>query len=182
MKGLRQVGASDLETANTYLQRVYIPVWNRRFQRPPRLAGDAHRALPPGMNLDSVLSIRENRVVSPDYTVRWEGATYRVNREHIARGMRGVRVQVERRLDGSRWMHWHHRILALQCCETRPEVILERRSKARVTSQRSVEEKQRARQRVLDARRRLKEAYAQLPNRPLWQAMKDFPLPAGQLR
>ncbi len=182
VKGLRQVGASDLETANTYLQRVYIPVWNRRFQRPPRLAGDAHRALPPGMNLDSVLSIRENRVVSPDYTVRWEGATYRVNREHIARGMRGVRVQVERRLDGSRWMHWHHRILALQCCETRPEVILERRSKARVTSQRSVEEKQRARQRVLDARRRLKEAYAQLPNRPLWQAMKDFPLPAGQLR
>jgi hypothetical protein len=139
-------------------------------------------APPPGMNLDSAPSIRENRVVSPDYTVVLGWCDLSSHREHIALGMRGVRVEVERRLDGSRWMHWHHRILALECCETRPEVILERRSKARVTSERSVAEKQRARQRVLDARRRLKEAYAQLPNRPLWQAMKDFPLPAPALR
>jgi hypothetical protein len=35
-----------------------------------------------------VLSIRESRTVTPDYTVRWDGAIYRVNREHIARGCR----------------------------------------------------------------------------------------------
>src|SRR5246500_4601594 len=106
VKGLRQVGANDLDTANAYLQQVYVPLWNRRFQRQPQMAGDAHRALLPGTNLDSVLSIRESRTVTPDYTVRWEGAIYRVHREQIARGMRGARVQLQGRLDGSRWVHW----------------------------------------------------------------------------
>jgi hypothetical protein len=41
VKGLRQVGASDLEAANKYLQQVYLPLWNRRFRRQPQLAGDA---------------------------------------------------------------------------------------------------------------------------------------------
>src|SRR6266581_4781104 len=76
VKGLRQVGANDLDTANAYLQQVYVPLWKRRFQRPPQQAGDAHRTLLPGTNLDSVLSIRESRTVTPDYTVRWEGVIY----------------------------------------------------------------------------------------------------------
>ena len=92
VKGLRQVGAKELETANAYLEEVFLPLWNRRFLHPPRLAGDAHRALQPGTNLDSVLSIRESRTVSADYTVRWEGVIYRVKREQIGGGMRGARA------------------------------------------------------------------------------------------
>jgi len=182
VKGLRQVGAQDLETANAYLEQVFLPFWNRRFGRQPQLAGDAHRALQPETNLDSVLSIRESRTVGADYTMRWDGVIYRVKREQIAVGMRGARVQLERRLDGSRWMHWRNRILALEPCETRPEVIVEPRVKPRATPERSAEEKARAKHRILDARRRLSEAYAQLPNRAIWQAMKDSSLRAGELR
>jgi hypothetical protein len=182
VKGLRQVGAKDLETANAYLEQVFLPLWNRRFRREPQLAGDAHRALLPGTNLDSVLSIRASRTVSPDYTVRWEGASYRVEREQITRGMRGARVQVERRLDGSRWLHWRNRMLALERCETKPGLMVERRIKPRAIPQRSAEERARARQRLLNARRRLSEAYAQLPNRPIWQALKNSLLRAGELR
>lgn len=182
VKGLRQVGVKDLETANAYLEQVFLPLWNRRFRRQPQLAGDAHRGLLPGTNLDSVLSIRASRTVNSDYTVRWDGTSYRVEREQITRGMRGARVQLEWRLDGSRWMHWRNRMLALEACETGPEAIVERRVKPRATPERSAEEKARARQRLLDARRRLSEAYAQLPNRPIWQAMNDSSLPAGELR
>jgi hypothetical protein len=182
VKGLRQVGAKDLETANAYLEQVFLPLWNRRFRREPQLAGDAHRALLPGTNLDSVLSIRASRTLSPDYTVRWEGASYRVEREQITRGMRRVRVQVERRLDGSRWLHWRNRMLALEVCETRPGLMVERRIKPRAIPERSAEERARARQRLLNTRRRLSEAYAQLPNRPIWQALKDSSLRAGELR
>jgi helix-turn-helix protein len=182
VKGLRQVGAKDIETANAYLQQVFLPLWNRRFRREPRLAGDAHRGLLPGTNLDSVLSIRVSRTVSPDYTVRWDGASYRVEREQIARGMRGARVQLERRLDGSRWMHWRNRILALASCETRAEAIVQRRVKPRAIPERSAEEKARAKQRVLDNRRRFSEAYKRWPNRPIWQAIKGSPVPARELR
>jgi len=182
VKGLRQVGAKDLETANTYLEQIFLTFWNRRFRRQPQLAGDAHRALLPGTNLDSVLSIRASRTVNPDYTVRWDGASYRVEREQITRGMRGARVQLERRLDGSRWMHWRNRILALEACETRPEVMVEHRAQTRATRERSAEEKARAQQRFLDARRQWRESYNQLRNRPIWQAMKDASLRTGELQ
>jgi hypothetical protein len=175
VKGLRQVGAKDLETANAYLEQVFLPLWNRRFRRQPQLAGDAHRALLPGTNLDSVLSIRASRTVSPDYTVRWEGALYTVQREQMARSMRGARVQVERRLDGSRWMQWGKNFVALERCEARPRVKLKPPVKARATEERSAAEKARAQQRLLDNRRRLSQAYAQLPNRPIWQARTPYP-------
>jgi hypothetical protein len=179
VKGLRQVGANDLEIANAYLEDVFVPLWNRRFRRQPQLAGDAHRSLLRGTNLDSVLSIRESRTVSSDYTVRWEGAIYRVEREQITRGMRSARVQVERRLDGSRWMRWRNRIVPLERCEARRRVMVE---PARATPERSAEEKARAKQRINDNRRCLSQAYSRLLNRPLWQAMKDPLLPGGELR
>jgi len=182
VKGLRQVGANDLETASAYLQQFYLPLWNRRFQRQPQMAGDPHRPLPPGTNLDSVLSIRESRTVSPDYTVRWKGVIYQVQGEQITRGMRGTCVQLERRLDGSRWMHWQKRIVALERCETKPHGIVERKVRTRAIPERSAAESARAKQRLLDARRRLSEAYAQLANRPIWQALKDSSVRAGELR
>ena len=118
VKGLRQVGAKDLQTANAYLQHVYVPLWNEHFTRQPHLAGDAHRAVPAGTDLDSVLSIQESGTVGQDQTVRWQGVLYRLGREQMARGMRGARVQVEWRLDGSRWMHWRKRFLPLERGET----------------------------------------------------------------
>jgi len=182
VKGLRQVKAKDLETANAYLQQVFPALWNRAFSSRTATGRRAHRALRPGTNLDSVLSIRVSRIVNPDYTVRWKGASYRVEREQITRGMRGARVPLERRLDASRWMHWRNRILVLEPCATRAEVMVERRVQLRAKPERSAEEKALARQRILDARRRLSEAYAQLPNRPIWQATKDSSLRAGELR
>src|SRR5215472_2532165 len=34
--------------------------------------------------------------------------------------MRGARVQLERRLDGSRWLRWRRQGVALEACERRP--------------------------------------------------------------
>jgi transposase len=182
VKGLRQVGANDLETTNAYLQQVYVRLWNRRFRRQPQLAGDAHRAVLPETNLDSVLSIRQSRTVGQDHTVRWDGVIYQVERQQITAAMRGARVQLERRLDGSTWMHWGRQMVALKRCPARPRVLIEPPLKRRARPVRSAEERARARQRRLDARRGLSDAYAQLPNRPIWQAMKDSSLPAGELR
>lgn len=183
VKGLRQVGAKDLETANQYLQHVYLPFWNRRFRRQPQLAGDAHRPVPRETNLDSVMSIRRSRTLDQDHTIRWEGGIYRVDRKQIAGGMRGARVQVERRLGGNLWMHWRGRLLPLERCPAKarePGQRLVRKPKAAPV--RSAGERARAKQRMLDARRRFSEAYAQLRNRPIWQAMTDPSLQAIESR
>jgi hypothetical protein len=60
--------------------------------------------------------------------------------------------------------------------------MVKRRVKTRASSLRSAEEKARAKQRLLDARRRLSDTYAHLPNRPIWQAMKDPSPQTGELR
>jgi transposase-like protein len=181
VKGLRQVGAHNLETANQYLQQVYLPLWNRRFRRPAQLAGDAHRALLPGTNLDSVLSVRESRTVSQDHTVRWHGVIYRVEREHITAAMRGARIQLERRLDGSTWMHWRKRMLALEVCEATPSVPVDRPRKLPARSLRSAEEKARAKQRLLAARHQWHHGRDHLPKRPIWQVLKDSGLQTREL-
>jgi hypothetical protein len=72
------------------------------------------------MNLDSVLSVRVSRTVTADHTVRWQGLIYGIEREQIKAGMRGARVQVERWRDGSRWMYWRKRVLALERCAISP--------------------------------------------------------------
>ena len=65
VKGLRRVGAKDLKTANAYLEQVFLPLWNGRFSCAPQHGRATPIVLcPAGMNLDSVLSIRESRTVS----------------------------------------------------------------------------------------------------------------------
>jgi hypothetical protein len=182
VKGLRRVGAQDLDSANAYLEQVFLPLWNERFIRAPQMVGDAHRALPRGTNLDSVLSIRESRTLSADYTLRWRGAIYRVPREQIAPGMRRARVQVEWRLDGGRWMHWRNRMLALERCETNPPIAGERALHQLISVHRSVEEKARAQQRLRNGRRLWHQNYERMRNRPLWQAMQHSTLPTAELR
>jgi transposase len=182
VKGLRRVGAKDLETANACLEQVFLPLWNARFCCPPQQAGDAHRAVPRGMNLDSVLSVRVSRTVTADHTVRWQGVIYRVEREQVRVGMRGARVQLERWRDGSSWMRWRNRTLALAPCESTPRALAERPVKREVPAVRSAEEKARAKQRRLDGRQRWRESFDHLRGRPIWQAARDSPPRAPALR
>ena len=100
--------------------------------------------VPGEMNLDSVFSFLESRTLGADYTVRWEGVIYRVKREHIAADMRGARVQLERRLDGSRWLRWRWQVVALEACERRPAGPDQPPRQARATLGKSAQEKARA--------------------------------------
>jgi len=113
-------------------------MWSRFFCLPPRfrcepqLAGDAHRVVP-----------GKTHTLGADYTVRWERVIYRVKREHIAADMRGARVQLERRLDGSRWLRWRRQVVALEACGRRPGPGQPPRQ-ARATLGKSAQEKARA--------------------------------------
>lgn len=174
VKGLRKVRAQTLEEANAYLEKIYLPMWNQRFVCEPRQTGDAHRALDAKTDLDSVLSRVEQRTVAQDYTVRWQAAAYQIRRQDISRGMRGAPAAIEQRGDGSVWMRWRQRVIALQrCLEEQPRVALKCKTQPRFS--RSESEKVRARERMQQARRQLNESYRCLRDRPIWQAMQDAP-------
>ena len=104
VKGLRKAGANTREQANRYLEKVFLPVWKKRFCREPSNALDAHRPMGERQDLASILSHVQKRRVTNDYTVSWDGKFYRIPREQIRPALRSAWVRVEGRLDGTVWV------------------------------------------------------------------------------
>jgi len=101
VKGLRLAGADNLPGAQRYLEQEYLPQWNQTFTVLPAGSSDAHRPLRAEHELAAILSLVEERRVTSDYTIRYQGKIYQIARGDIRPGLRGGRVRVEQRLDGS---------------------------------------------------------------------------------
>jgi hypothetical protein len=100
VKELRLAGAGTMDQANQVLETIFLPWFNRRCSVKPASANDAHRPLHPTQRLESILSIQEKRKVSNDYTIRLDNQLYQLLKPAWP-GLRGGRVTVEKRLDGS---------------------------------------------------------------------------------
>lgn len=110
VKELRLAKAKTCDQANAVLEGV-VPDHNRRFAKPPRVTTDCHRPLGPKMNPASILSIQSGRVVSNDYVVRWSNRYFQLLPPALT-GLRGGRVVVEERRDGTLVMRFGDRELA----------------------------------------------------------------------
>jgi transposase-like protein len=116
VKALRKAQVGTLEQANAYLEKVFLPLWNQRFARPPASAVEGHRRLEK-LDLSSILSVVEQRGVANDYTVPWRGVKWQIPRAAIRPGLRGSRLRIEQRLDGTMVARIDGRSVALQRCD-----------------------------------------------------------------
>jgi transposase len=101
VKGLRVARVRTLEEANVYLETEYLPWWNKTLIVMPACAADAHRPLGKEHDLAAILSHVEQRQVTNDYTIRWNGKFYQIDRKDVRTGMRKGVVRIEQRLDGT---------------------------------------------------------------------------------
>ena len=101
VKGMRVAGVRTLEGANAYLEKEFLPWWNQTLVVAPASADDAHRPLGKEHELAAILSHVEHRQVTNDYTIRWDGKLYQIDRRDVRTGMRKARVRVEQRLDAT---------------------------------------------------------------------------------
>lgn len=104
VKSLRLAKTTTLEEANRHLEEEFLPQWKERFTRKPLSAVDAHRPLEAGRDLASILSHVETRQVANDYTVSWQGERWQIPRGAVEVGLRGRKVRMEARRDGSVWV------------------------------------------------------------------------------
>lgn len=116
VKGLRVAGARTLEQANQYLANDYLVWWERELTVEAANLEDAHRPLETSHHLAASLSHVETRQVRNDYTLRWDGKLYRIERQAVVAGLRGAKVRVEQRLDGSLAVRHGARYLAVNEC------------------------------------------------------------------
>jgi len=100
VKELRLAGVKTRAEANALVDTKLLPEFNRRFSQEPRSANDAHRPLGVGKQLSAILSLQSQRVVGNDYTIRFHNRVYQLDQPALP-GLRGGRVIVEERLDGT---------------------------------------------------------------------------------
>ena len=116
VKGMRVAGVKTIEQANEYLQNEYLVWWEREMTVEAANPDDAHRRLEKSHNLAASLSHVETRQVRPDYTLRWDGRLYQIERQAITPGMRRADVRIEQRLDGSLAVRHGEKYLPVQEC------------------------------------------------------------------
>ena len=116
VKGMRVAGVSTLEAANAYLEKEFLPWWNTTLAVKPATAEDAHRPLGKEHDLAATLSHVEQRQVTNDYTIRWDGKVYQIDRRDVRTGMRKAMVRVEQRLDATIAVRFQVRYLRVRRC------------------------------------------------------------------
>jgi len=120
VKEMRLAEIATLEAANRFLEITFWPFWNQRFAVTPARSGDAHRRLERNQRLEEILSVRVVRTVGSDHTVVWNGQRWGLRREQVGAGLRGAHAEIEKRLDGTHWLHFRGRYLPLQLCPAAP--------------------------------------------------------------
>jgi hypothetical protein len=163
VKGLRKAGAGTLEAANQYLERVYLPMWNRRFTVEPVQPSDAHRPLLSHHHLAAILSHVEERVITNDYTFQFGRERYQIQKKSVLPRMRGARLRVEVRLDGTVAARWEGRYVEMARCPMR----------ARPEPERAQRPKPPAGSRPRKVNRAWMEGFLERPSVPVWVAIEQ---------
>lgn len=133
VKELRLRGISTMEAANRYLWDEYIPEHNKHFAVEPGSSSNLHKPLLPDHDLNEILSLRTERTVFNDFTVRFKNRFLQILAEQPVRVRPKNKVLVEVRLDGSMHIRFKDCCLNFKTLAKRPERPPER-SKPTVAS------------------------------------------------
>lgn len=99
-KELTLAGITDMEEANRFIAAVYLPAHNARFARPPEIADSAFVSADPAQ-LAEILCVEEERVVSRDNTVAWNGLRLQLPQSLLRHHYVKATVKVRQYPDGA---------------------------------------------------------------------------------
>jgi len=81
IKKLRRENISHYEAANRFLDEIYLPEHNRRFSRAAASEEDFHGLKPSRRTLGEVFCLEQERVLSNDWVVRYNGRLLQIERQ-----------------------------------------------------------------------------------------------------
>jgi len=125
VKELRLAKISDIEKANRFLEKVFIPKFNAKFSVLPQKKGNLHRSLNrfEKAHLDKILSVQNTRIVNNDFTIRFKGKWFQLSETQPTLVLRKDKVQIEERIDGSTFISLRNKYLNYTVLPARPEKI-----------------------------------------------------------
>jgi len=111
VKELRLNKISTIEEANAFLP-IFIEDYNRRFAVVPKNPSNAHRPVLQEHNLEQIFSIRKFRELSKNLTFQYNNTIYQIQTEREVYTLRGAKVTVCEREDGSIQILYKNKSLA----------------------------------------------------------------------
>ena len=99
-KELKLAGVTDIEAANAFIRDVYLPAHNARFAVPPAGEGSAFTPIP-GVDLDEILCVEEERQVGHDNCVSYRTLKLQIPESPMRPHFVKARVKVHVYPDGS---------------------------------------------------------------------------------
>jgi transposase len=100
VKELALAGIDTIEAADAFLRDVYLPAYNARFAAPPAEPGSAFVAIP-GVDLDEILCVQEERQVGNDNCVSFNRLKLQIPESPLRPHFVKARVKVHLYPDGS---------------------------------------------------------------------------------
>jgi transposase len=94
-------GIRTLEEANVYLQRRFLPRYNRRFGKAAVRRENAYRPAPLNRVVQGILCWKEQRTLGRDHTFSWDGKFWQVLPCASIPALAGRKVEVRRTLRGT---------------------------------------------------------------------------------
>lgn len=80
VKELRLRNIKVIEEANLFIEEEYLPKHNDKFAKEPKSSADLHRSLE-GYDLENIFSIKERRVLTSDFTLRYKNQWFQLEKE-----------------------------------------------------------------------------------------------------
>lgn len=126
IKELRLNDISDIETANQFLKKKFIPAFNAKFAVEPRTKTDHHRPLVQrdSKNLSAILCRQEERTVRSDFTISYMNHWYQLTAEQPVNVCKKDTIIVEERRNGPIQMRLRCRYLNYRALPVRPPKVL----------------------------------------------------------
>jgi transposase-like protein len=120
VKKLRLAGVTSYDAANRFLEETYLADHNRRFARAASSEADFHRKRPAKRELDAIFQLEQERVVSLDWVISYEGRLLQLERQSRRHAPAKSRVLVRENEAGELHIEYRGRRLGFQQIAHRP--------------------------------------------------------------
>ena len=120
IKAMRLAGVSDVERANEFVARQFLPGYNARFARAPADPADAHLRVGEAQ-LEAALCTREDRKVGSDQCISWKNRVLQLTPGRRTPPLAGKRVRVNQKLDGTLEVRYGQATIEHTALAQRPE-------------------------------------------------------------
>ena len=100
VKELRLAGISTIDTANTYINDVYLPAHNKKFAIKAANKGDIHKPAT-HLNLDTIFCLKERRVLQNDFTLTYKKQILQLTAQQRAVLRPKESIIIHEKFDGS---------------------------------------------------------------------------------